>query len=215
MMSFESSLVHIGRALAAGLEHERLNTRGAAVIVPIVPGEEGPELLFEVRASDLDIQPGEVCFPGGHIEPGETPREAAIRETCEELLVDATAVSIFGELEPMPGPRGLPLWVFIGTIRDYSGTVDPVEVDRTFTVPLIWFMGHEPFVYSGDMELDPPEDLPWDRISESYRHPWPMQPWVVPFYMETDPLIWGATARIIDRFVKLLESGGLCVDDLL
>lgn len=47
-----------------------------AVLVPLVEGPEGPSLLFEVRASTLAHQPGEVCFPGGRVEPGESPRTA-------------------------------------------------------------------------------------------------------------------------------------------
>ena len=47
-------------------------TREYAVLVPLVECPEGPSLLFEVRAETLDHQPGEVCFPGGGLEPGET-----------------------------------------------------------------------------------------------------------------------------------------------
>ena len=43
------------------------------VLVPVVEGPEGLSLLFEVRASTLSHQPNEVCFPGGKVEPGETP----------------------------------------------------------------------------------------------------------------------------------------------
>ena len=60
-----------------------------AVILPVVDLDDGkgPQILYEVRASDLDRQPGEVCFPGGQIEAGETPLEAALRETEEELAI--------------------------------------------------------------------------------------------------------------------------------
>ena len=46
-----------------------------AVLVPLVEGEEGPALLYEVRAGSLRRQPGEVCFPGGKMEGSESPEE--------------------------------------------------------------------------------------------------------------------------------------------
>ena len=51
-----------------------------AVILPLVDLDDGkgPQILYEVRAKDLDRQPGEICFPGGQIEDGETPLEAAL-----------------------------------------------------------------------------------------------------------------------------------------
>ena len=52
-----------------------------AVLCPFVETEEGLRLLFEVRAPSLRRQGGEVCFPGGRMEPGETPEQCALRET--------------------------------------------------------------------------------------------------------------------------------------
>ena len=52
-----------------------------AVLVPLVEWRGEVQVLFEVRADTLERQPGEVCFPGGHMEPGESPTECAFRET--------------------------------------------------------------------------------------------------------------------------------------
>ena len=56
-----------------------------AVLVPLVERPEGLCLLYEVRADTLGRQPGEVCFPGGRLEPGEDAVSCALRETWEEL----------------------------------------------------------------------------------------------------------------------------------
>ena len=89
------------------LEHWRghvpglMNARAAyAVLVPVVC-EEGkePALLFEVRAKTLRRQPGEVCFPGGRLELGETPVQCALREAGEELGIPAGAVEVIGALD--------------------------------------------------------------------------------------------------------------------
>ena len=68
---------------------------GYSVLMPFVTTENGDTLLLEVR-SDSVKQPGEICFPGGRIETGETPAETAVRETCEELGLKAGDISIEG-----------------------------------------------------------------------------------------------------------------------
>ena len=57
--------------------------RKYAVCIPLMPGPDGYEVLFEVRSANIKSQPGDVCFPGGRMEPGETPDETAVRETME------------------------------------------------------------------------------------------------------------------------------------
>ncbi|MBP3897435.1 MAG: CoA pyrophosphatase [Mogibacterium sp.] len=69
-----------------------------AVLIPFVTTEEGKALLLEVR-SQLVKQPGEICFPGGRVEAGETPVETAVRETCEELGLKPEDIEVFAEPE--------------------------------------------------------------------------------------------------------------------
>ena len=61
--------------------------RSYAVLCPLVERPEGLHLLYEVRSAALHRQPGEVCFPGGQVEAGETPEQCALRETEEELSI--------------------------------------------------------------------------------------------------------------------------------
>ena len=58
--------------------------KNSAVLLPLVRTEEGLCVLFEKRTGSIS-HPGETCFPGGAVEAGESPREAVIRETAEEL----------------------------------------------------------------------------------------------------------------------------------
>ena len=69
-----------------------------AVLIPFVTTEEGKALLLEVR-SQLVKQPGEICFPGGRVEAGETPAETAVRETCEELGLKPEDIEVISEPE--------------------------------------------------------------------------------------------------------------------
>ena len=67
-------------------EHPRFT----AVLIPLV--ERGGELqvLCQVRSQSVD-PPGEVSFPGGHVEPGESAAETAVREACEDCNLGAFA----------------------------------------------------------------------------------------------------------------------------
>ena len=73
--------------------------RSYAVLVPLVEHRGELHLLYEVRAKTLRRQPGEVCFPGGRMERGETPEECALRETFEELSIPPEHVRLLGRLD--------------------------------------------------------------------------------------------------------------------
>lgn len=186
----------------------RRQERGAALLIPLIEAAD-PEragrldILFEVRASTLDVQPGEVCLPGGHIERGETACEAAVREASEELLVDPGQITVLGRLEQVEGPGGMPLHPFVATLAGYGGTYSSDEVDRVFTLPLDWLLTHKPTLFAVAMTPTFPDDFPWERIGgPGYR--WRPRPTQTPFYLETDPLVWGATARVLMRLTETL-----------
>jgi 8-oxo-dGTP pyrophosphatase MutT (NUDIX family) len=180
--------------------------RDAAVLIPLVDGESGPEVLLEVRAMTLAVQPGEVCLPGGSIEAGETPLEAAVRETCEELCIAEGQIDVVGNLGIEPGPTGRSLHVFVGTIENYEGTFSADEVDSTFTLPLSWLASHEPSVYEVGMRPEFPNDFPWELIPQGREYKWRSQKNRIPFYLGTNPMVWGATARVLMRFAQLWVS---------
>lgn len=188
------------------LEGRPSRRRGAAVLIPLVQTDEGLAIVLEVRARTLDVQPGEVCLPGGGIEAGETPMEAAVRETCEELLVSPSQVKVLGELGALEGPGGRSLYAFVGEITGYEGTFSANEVDRTFTLSLPWLLGNNPDVYQVSLEPRYPADYPWELVPGGKRYPWRARINEVPFYRGTDPLVWGATARVLKRFAELLRE---------
>jgi len=180
----------------------------AAVFIPLVEREGSHHVVFEVRAKHLKRQPGEVCLPGGHIEPGESAREAAIRETCEELLVDVSQLREIVDLGRINGPGGLPLRLFAGTLSGYDGSFDAEEVDSTFRVPVRYFLENDPTVYQGRLVFDPPDDLPWESIPNGRGYHWHNHMHAIPFYDGITPLIWGFTARVMMFFTRCLKAGG-------
>lgn len=176
------------------------------MLIPLVQTDEGLAIVLEVRAATLDVQPGEVCLPGGGIERGETPQDAALRETCEELLVSPTQVEILGELGAFEGPGGRALHAFVGQLHDYRGTFSPDEVDHTFLLPVGWLLDHDPDIYQVTLEPRYPSDYPWELVPGGKSYPWRARINEVPFYRGTDPLVWGATARVLMRFAALLRK---------
>jgi len=189
------------------LESQLPQRQGAAVLIPLVRTDAGLAIVLEVRAQSLSIQPGEVCLPGGGIEPDETPLQAALRETCEELLVSSEQIEVLGELGALEGPGGRALHAFVAELSDYRGTFSPDEVERTFTLPLSWLLDHDPDVYQVSLEPRYPADYPWDLVPHGRNYPWRARVNEVPFYRGTNPLVWGATARVLARFAAVLRPG--------
>ena len=168
-----------------------------------IPDAE-PLLLFEQRSFALKHQPGEVCFPGGKVEEGETPRETALREICEELLISPEQVEILSPLNAFESSTDQTISAFVGRVTGYRGSFSRDEVEQVFTIPLSWFLTHEPNRYTTMRTVVPGEDFPYDLIPGGRNYPWKRIRHTVPVYPDTDPVIWGLTARITDALCKAL-----------
>lgn len=80
-------------------------------------------------------QPGDISFPGGRVEDGETFQEAAIRETCEELNLVPNQIDIWGEIGYLIH-QGRTIHCFVGKIKieNWEYIHPNEEVYRLFTV---------------------------------------------------------------------------------
>ena len=179
------SMEHLRAWVEAAREKEMQQSKGSsAVLVPIILREDGYHVLYEVRAAKLNTQPGEICFPGGRIEPGEDPEESAVREVMEELLIDRDQIEIVAELGRNAGPGGVSLYSFLGVLHDYEGTWSRAEVDYVFTLPLDWILQNDPVIYRIELVRNIPEDFPFDKVPYGRDYHWRKEFNQIPFYPE-------------------------------
>ena len=91
----ESTRMIISKAIPLDL-HLNTTKKRAAVLIPLCNRYGKPSILFTLRSSRTSTHAGQVSFPGGHIEEGESPSDAAVRETFEETGVSVDTIQILG-----------------------------------------------------------------------------------------------------------------------
>jgi 8-oxo-dGTP pyrophosphatase MutT (NUDIX family) len=108
----------------------------AAVLVPLVAHPE-PTVLLTLRSARLNSHAGQVSFPGGRMEAGETPEQAALREAKEEVGLDPALPRILGRLPTVLTGTGYSItpvvaWLAPPLVLRH----DPNEVEEPFEYPL-------------------------------------------------------------------------------
>ena len=170
-------------------EAEALDAHGskdAAVLVPIYGWPAEPGLVLTERRADLRRHAGEISFPGGRVDPGETLVECALREAGEEIGLDPAAVDVVGALPPtstvVTSYRVLPV---VGLIpAGLAHTLSPREVERVLEIGL--------------------DDL---RAAYGMRRLVRRGvPFRTPTFDTDDGFIWGATARMLQLFFERLDG---------
>lgn len=175
------------------------NNAKYAILIPWVETGSGDALLLEVR-SQLVKQPGEVCFPGGRAEQGESVIDAAIRETCEELGIRPEEIEVISELEPLTmgdGRKVHPVSARLHIKDIESLALSEDEVADVFLLPVKWLEEHPPVHY--DLAATPDEELPEKLLGYLSHYGEYRKTGKTDYYEYEGHGIWGLTARIIKK----------------
>lgn len=177
-----------------------------AVLVPLVKRGDGWELLYEVRGKRLERQPGEICFPGGAMEEGETPLQCATRETCEELGVEREAIRVISKLDTLHTVSNFTIYCYLGELDTGGMDINTDEVEYVFSVPLEFFIANPPELHYMDMMPRVDEGFPYEKIDFQDGYRFRKGKASIPIYQFEDKVIWGITAKITYNFVQVLEG---------
>lgn len=192
----------------------------AAVIVLLIESEGEYHLLFEKRTETIK-QGGEICFPGGKIEPtDESSLEAALRETQEELGCDPKQIEVLGRSEILLLASGVTVEPYIGILHQSIDTLhlSEKEVEAIFTLPLTHFLENQPDHYDCKVLVHPyvidpltnqrQELLPVKELElpSRYNEPWGAGRQRIYAYPTDHGLIWGLTAQIINDCVTTIQA---------
>jgi 8-oxo-dGTP pyrophosphatase MutT (NUDIX family) len=166
---------------------ELSKARPAAVLLPIVGRPGGLSVLLTLRASDLRAHSGQVAFPGGKLDAGEAPREAALREAREEIGLEDRFVEPLGWLDPFFTGTGFRIAPLVALVEpSFALKLNKLEVDEVFETPFAFLM-------------DPANHLLEDREWQGRRRKYYAMP-------HEGRYIWGATAGILRNLYEKLTS---------
>jgi len=206
----ENRLGQITVALEKGLVYKDSYKEyfNASVLIPLVWEKEELAVLFEVRSPHLTWQPGEICFPGGRIDPTDgSPQSAAVRETVEELGLPAEKINVLGSLQEVVSQLGVRLYPFVGYITEsHHMNPSPDEVSEVFTVPLDFLLASDPIIGHMERCTRPLADFPFALLG-GYSDGWKRRKnYQVLFYQYGQHVIWGLTAQVLHNFLEIYRE---------
>lgn len=180
----------------------------SSVLILICKENNNLSILFEVRSLNMKRQPGDVCLPGGKIEEGELPLAAALRETYEELGIDATNIDIIGSMDYFVSPYNSIIYPFIGVLKSNEIKLSVDEVDHIFKVPVEFFVNNSPISHEMIIKSEQKEDFPFNLIKDGKNYKFATSILKEHFYKFDEYIIWGFTAQIVKSFIDILRQVG-------
>ncbi len=168
----------------------------SAVLVPVFEQDGEARVVLTRRAAHLRTHTGEVSFPGGRLEPGESPEAGARREAAEEVGLDPASVTVVGHLSLLAtfssGSRITPV---VGLLPGRPSLApNPAEVEHLFDVAL------------ADLAADGVFREEWWQVPGRPALPTvDAEGWFPVWFFELpDDTVWGATARMLVELLRLV-----------
>lgn len=183
----DRSLVRLREILALrpAIEIHAPQHRRACVVIPLIRSGAEWSVLLTRRSAQLQAHSGQIAFPGGGVEEGESLEEAAIREAEEEVGIRPQDVELIGRLDDLVTHSGFLVAPFVGVIHEpIEYVIQEAEVDEVFEVPL-------------EALLDP-------RNPEIRYVPFRNSHYPAYFYHYEGYEVWGLTGRMLKAFLDLV-----------
>jgi 8-oxo-dGTP pyrophosphatase MutT (NUDIX family) len=165
----------------------------SAVLLLLRRETDAWHVLLTRRSGRLTDHRGQIAFPGGRAESGDSgPFQTALREACEEVGLPPDAVRPLGLLDPLDTSSGFRIWPVVGVLRREAELLPaPPEVDETFWVPLDWLAAE------GNIERRSVAGAEGGGMrTDLYFQPYHGR------------VIWGATAAILVQLLGILRMDG-------
>jgi 8-oxo-dGTP pyrophosphatase MutT (NUDIX family) len=207
-METKNTLAKVTSVFSAHQAEPIWKLRYFAILAMLTEIDGELHFILNKRASGVN-QPGDICFPGGHQEKGESLKETALRETEEEIGIPRETIQIIGKSDFM-------LTVYRGMIQPFIGYVpyevyknahpNPTEVEEIFTVPLKFFLETEPEKHDTVWKVIESETFPYHRIEGGKNYPFSKGKTTQLFYEYDGHTIWGFTAQVIRNIIDILNT---------
>lgn len=185
---FDDAALAVLREILArrpAIEIDAPQHRRACVLIPLIRNGAGWSILFTRRSEQLAAHSGQIAFPGGSVEAGETLERAAVREAEEEVGIPGRQVELIGRLDDVITHSGFLVAPFVAVIHEnVDYVIQEAEVVEVFEVPL-----------EALLDLSNPEV----RFVPFRGKHYPAY-----FYHYENYEIWGLTGRMLKGFLDLV-----------
>jgi 8-oxo-dGTP pyrophosphatase MutT (NUDIX family) len=170
------------RVISAGYDRE------AAVLMPVFERDCKPHFLLTLRTEEVETHKGQISFPGGMRHGDESLEATALRETWEEIGIDAERIEILGRFHDYVSSTDYRVVPYAGYVRSpFQVVPQPTEVAEVLMVPFSVFLD------PGRLRTE--KMMKRGALIDVY------------FYSYNLYQIWGLTARIIKDFLSALSGG--------
>jgi 8-oxo-dGTP pyrophosphatase MutT (NUDIX family) len=161
----------------------------AAVLIPLIVIKEEWHVVYTRRTEAVEHHKGQVSFPGGGCEVGEsTPEQTALREAEEEIGLKPGDVRLLGKLNEVLTITRYRVTPVVGVIPwPFEIRTEPAEVERVFTLPLAWLA----------------DTVNWEERSITPAGSERSFP-VIYYHQYDGEILWGVTARMTHNFLSVL-----------